>query len=245
MTAIRYNERTVLIILLLTVLSTSFAWAGDAAVRNVIGFSPDGRTFAFEQFGTQDGSGFPYAEIFIIDSQDDSWVPGTPVRKRLETENATVDQAREAARAEAQPILSTRQIGEPGDHLASNPRAELSADPHSVLVNAAHRFVPPAEDPVTFTLAEKPFASAECAKVTELPTKGFALKMERPGKPEIMLHDDTALPASRGCPLGYAIADVLAHEAGGHTTYAVLLHVASHGFEGPDSRFIAVTRRLP
>jgi DNA mismatch repair protein MutS len=34
-------------------------------------------------------------------------------------------------------------------------------------------------------------------------------------------------------------------ESGGRTTYAVLLHLRTVGFEGPDSRFLAVTRRLP
>ena len=41
--------------------------AGDSAERRAMGFSVDGRYFAFEQFGIQDGSGFPYADIFIVD----------------------------------------------------------------------------------------------------------------------------------------------------------------------------------
>ncbi len=69
--------------------------------------------------------------------------------------------------------------------------------------------------------------------------------MTRAGGGEVTLHDDERLPESRGCTLGYAIADVLRHEGGGKTTYAVLLHVSTVGFEGPDSRFIAVTHRLP
>lgn len=245
MIAIRHIERTVLIILLMLTLSNSNAWAGDYASRAPLGFSPDGRHFAFEQYGVQDGSGFPYAEIFIIDSQTDSWVPGTPVRKRLDDETATVAQAREAAMQEAQPILTQFAIGEPGDHLASSPRAELSADRQRVVVNAAHRFVPPSEQPVTFVLEEKPLASAECGNFTDQSVQGFTLTMQRGGEPPVTLHDDAALPSSRGCALGYGIADVFAHEAGGQTTYAVLLHVSMLGFEGPDSRFLAVTRRLP
>ena len=44
------------------------AEAGDYADRTILGFSPDGSTFAFEEFGVQDGSGFAYANIYMIDT---------------------------------------------------------------------------------------------------------------------------------------------------------------------------------
>jgi predicted secreted protein len=34
---------------------------------STIGYSPDGRYFAYEEFGTHDGSGAPFAEITIVD----------------------------------------------------------------------------------------------------------------------------------------------------------------------------------
>ena len=43
------------------------ALAGDRAVIDFIGYSADSRYFAFEEFGIQDGSGFPYSSIYIID----------------------------------------------------------------------------------------------------------------------------------------------------------------------------------
>jgi predicted secreted protein len=36
---------------------------GDYADRTILGFSPDGGIFAFEEFGVGDGSGYPYATI--------------------------------------------------------------------------------------------------------------------------------------------------------------------------------------
>ena len=83
MSASRHIRLFALSFLLFTVLSNSIAWAGDYASRHVIGFSADGRYFAFEQYGAQDGSGFPYAEIFIIDTQADSWVAGSPDSRLL------------------------------------------------------------------------------------------------------------------------------------------------------------------
>ena len=54
--------------------------AADGAQSRAIGFSPDGKYFAFEQYGVQDGSGFEYADIFVIELASDTWVKGTPVK---------------------------------------------------------------------------------------------------------------------------------------------------------------------
>ena len=36
------------------------AYSGDRASLNVIGFSPDGTAFAYEEYGIHDGSAVPY-----------------------------------------------------------------------------------------------------------------------------------------------------------------------------------------
>nr|WP_272210755.1 DUF2259 domain-containing protein [Marinicella sp. W31]MDC2876669.1 DUF2259 domain-containing protein [Marinicella sp. W31] len=46
-------------------LSASIATAGDFATFTPLGFSDDGSVFAFEEFGVEDGSGFPYSNIFL------------------------------------------------------------------------------------------------------------------------------------------------------------------------------------
>ena len=67
------------------------ASAGDFAERHIFGFSPDGSHFAFEEYGVQDGSGFPYSNIYIVDVANDSWLPGTPLRVRIDDESAGCD----------------------------------------------------------------------------------------------------------------------------------------------------------
>ena len=114
-------------------LAGSAALAGDYAELEALGFSPDGRTFAFEEYGIQDGSGFPYSNIYVIDTASDNWVAGTPIRVRNDNEATPLQQTRKTARAKAQPILQARQVGEPGNHVASNPPTEMSADPHRVV----------------------------------------------------------------------------------------------------------------
>ncbi len=53
------------------------AGASDVSQFAPIGFSEDGKIFAFEEFGVQDGSGFPYSSIFVIDLVRDAFVDGS------------------------------------------------------------------------------------------------------------------------------------------------------------------------
>ncbi|MEJ8572682.1 DUF2259 domain-containing protein [Microbaculum marinum] len=63
------------------------ALAGDLARLEVLGFGSEGKYVAFEEYGVQDGSGFPYSTIYIVDTDTDSWLPDTPVRIVVEEEN--------------------------------------------------------------------------------------------------------------------------------------------------------------
>ena len=57
------------------------ARAGDGSAINVLGFSADGRYFAFEQYGEQDGSGSLYSTITAIEIAGDRLVKGMPVSR--------------------------------------------------------------------------------------------------------------------------------------------------------------------
>ena len=49
------------------------AFAGDRALVDIIGYSENANYFAFEEFGIQDGSGFAYSNIYVVDLETDSW----------------------------------------------------------------------------------------------------------------------------------------------------------------------------
>jgi len=85
--------------------------AGDFADRALLGFSPDGRYFAFEEYGIQDGSGFPYSNIFLIDTTTDEWVTGTPIRVLTEGESPPLSETRSESADRFHPYLVERQIG--------------------------------------------------------------------------------------------------------------------------------------
>ena len=77
------------LLLLAGLLLSPVARAGDAAEFRAHGFSSDaqGRYFAFEEFGVQDGSGFPYSNIYNVDLEKDAWVDESPVRVTIKEEN--------------------------------------------------------------------------------------------------------------------------------------------------------------
>lgn len=233
------------ILLLMTVCGSTPVSAGDFAERNIIGFSPDGGIFAFEQYGTHDGSGFPYSEIFVNDTKRDKWVANTPIRLRIDDEAATVAQARQQASTQATPVVTNLNVTKPGRLLAHNPPSELSADPHALTVNAVQT-VPPSEEPWHFTLEEIPLQASHCPDLGGETLQGFRLQVRQGDGPATVWHADAAIPESRKCPLRYAISDVIIADLdGGPRVFAVLISVFSIGFEGPDRRFIAITRHAP
>jgi len=222
------------------------AYAGDAAELNVLGFSPEGKIFAFEEYGVQDGSGFPYANRFYIDTATDRFVPGSPVRIRLDDEQATEQDARDKAAALGQNIIADSTLTY--DHLAAfNPLTEESADPHRLVANPAPVF-PPIAASIGLRLEEisLPVPSG-CAGVAG-PIKGFKLVQFAPATNTDLktLHTDKSIPSSRNCPLGYRLTGLyikLGPDAASGQ-FALVIAVRSVGFEGPDHRYIAVPGQL-
>jgi len=53
-----------------------FLWAGDTASFVDLGFSPDGKIYAFAQYGVQSGDLRPWAELCIVDVPANNFVSG-------------------------------------------------------------------------------------------------------------------------------------------------------------------------
>lgn len=235
--------RTAIIAALLAILATS-ARAGDVAELNVLGFSPDGKIFAFEEYGVFDGSGFPYANRFYIDTANDHFLPGTPIRARLEEETATVEQARHMARRDGEKVIGDAVLSQNRGFAAGvNTVTEYSADPFRMAVNP-RPIIHPVDDPLEIRLEEVPLSAPEnCLAFGE--HVGFRLIRIGAGDGAVtrVLHEDRSTPASRGCPNGYRIGGIQTfHPAAGEPVYAVLIAVSTYGFEGPDYRWMAVVQ---
>jgi predicted secreted protein len=226
------------------------AFAGDAANIRVIGFSSDGATFAFEQFGIQDGSGFPYAERVYINAKTDAFLPGTPVRVSLEDESRTIAEARADARVKAEAatgIADTAFEGGQSELLAFNPLTESGPDKLRLAFHDSV-FAATREPPRTVELAiTKEPAGENCyGFATEQARFTLSLSdMATPDAAPVVLHEDAAVPASRKCPTGYSIGGVVRTAGPDGAKLAVLVIVESIGFEGPDHRWIAVVKEDP
>ena len=70
-------------IILLTCVSA--LWAGDSAVFVDLGFSSDGRTYMFGQYGVLSPSLKPWAELYVVDVASNSFVPNGRVNTTQDT----------------------------------------------------------------------------------------------------------------------------------------------------------------
>jgi predicted secreted protein len=224
------------------------ARAGDAAERTILGFSPDGRYFAFEQYGIQDGSGFPYSEIFLIDLNTDSWVEGTPVRIRLEDDSQSLETARRQALVAARSFLDKARVTDNARILASNVLYETVDDPRRMSFRTFYapfgHLEPGETDDAQFSLLLEEFvlpAPKDCP-AGDTPLAGFVLKAKHGSGAFEEIYRDREIPASRRCPLKYSLSDAVCLPAadGGIQRLVVLVNVFAYGFEGPDRRFVAV-----
>jgi predicted secreted protein len=237
--------RQAIAILLLFLASPPWAHAGDTASVEILGFSQDGKTFAFEEYGIQEGSGFPYANRYYIDTDTDEFLPGTPILVRLDNEEAKLETARSQAQALGEQIMQDSVLAtHRGETVGMNPLTELNADPFRMVVNP--RTVLPQIDPtVEFRLEEIPLAAPQGCE-SQGPAAGFRLLRidARNHGGTKLLHEDARIPKSRNCPNGYRIGAVQTYFGSGRPAFAVLIAVRQYGFEGPDFRWIAVTGRL-
>jgi predicted secreted protein len=238
-----------LIAFLLLALGAHAARAADAAERDILGFSPDGRYFAFEQFGVQDGSGFPYSEIFMIDLENDKWMEGTPIRVRLDDETQSLPAARRQAREAAQSLLKSAKIEDNARVLATNPLYQQMADAKELRFRTYYTsfgHLEPIdseeEDIVSLKLEEIILPTPEGCPIGDTPMAGFVLTAKFGHEPYREAHRDSKIPSSRSCPLKYSLSDAVAFSGadGRSQRIVALVNVFSFGFEGPDRRFIAV-----
>lgn len=221
-------------------MASAPALAGDRALIDYFGYSPDGRYFAFEEFGVQDGSGFPYTTIYLIDLSADAWVAGSPYRVVLEDEESDVDDAREAAYEQAEAKLDEIEISEAAFALAVNGDGEPNADIGHELTFAQPGYgLSESLEPRRLSLQTFPLDSPEdCEGFIGEKAVGFALTLDG----EEIYRDAGPLPKSRGCTMGYKIYAVVRPPEWSLASGGTLAVISSYpfGFEGPDRRFLVV-----
>jgi predicted secreted protein len=235
--------------LALFAMATAAVRAADNVERAIIGFSSDGRYFAFEQYGVQDGSGFPFSEIFIVDLDANQWVKGSPLRAKVENDGAPVSAARAKSAKAAQALFKELKTTEPGEVLASQAPTQSSGDRHRLSFDPFYSSLP-SQPAGRFTLSLEllPFTAPENCYAEDGRQMGFKLIItDKDHNTSAEIHKDLAIPASRICPRDYDVADVIAYRSASSTgaRNVALIGVYMPGFEGLNRRLIAVPFTLP
>jgi len=226
--------------------------AGDYSNLQFIGFSRDGKYLAFEEYGTGDASGYPFASVYFVDTQKNAFV-GKPFSLKIEKDGAT--EAAAVKRVEALAARKMRQLkierGNTGKLVVAHLLTDWTYEDSFVRSEGKQEKVklndymnpnsPNQYEYYELTLNSIPTNSKSCEQYDntyyslELTLDHF-MKGEKDVKTEV-LQKDAALPAGRGCPYGYRIESVYSYQG----KIAVFLNVFSQGWEGPDMRYMVVT----
>ncbi len=221
------------------------ARAGDFAQPAIIGYSTDLRYFAFEEYGIEDASGFPYSSIYFVDLKNNSLVHGAVVHVRLDKEvdplPGKLVRARLLARQKGREWLDKLKIDWPAEILAYN------GDGGPDLEGGSLRFGTTGYNGAIigdYRLSLEMVASdtvLECEKWAISKPQGFVLTIVDYDFQKSEIYRDKTLPKSRNCPLYYKISGVFAPFLARDISDAVaLISVYSSGWEGEDRRFIVI-----
>lgn len=238
--------RKILILLAMLALVPT-ARAADSAHNRAIGYSQDGAFFAFEQYGVQDGSGFPFWEIHAIDLAADSWLPGTPVRIMIEDDGASLATARDRAHQAAAPVLQRFEAIQPSALLLANPATETLPDRTSARFDAYYNSLGPdagdsrqGRHEISVRAIHLPRPEGCTDPAVEPRGMEVILRNLGSGREKVIARD-AAIPASRHCPAFYDIDSVHAPASyGTGARHVALIGYYARGFEGWNRRVIAI-----
>jgi predicted secreted protein len=209
---------------------------GDQAHLAIIGFAKDGSAFAFEQFGWQNNSTFPFSELSVIETSTGKFFAGMPFQSAIAVRGAVLQTARLMVYAAARPVLDQRGITEPGVIAG-----RASGDPNDKTA-LTMSFDAPTLGPVTITVAATSVKSVGC-EAADVKVKALALRLvDAKGALIRNLFLERAPPTDRLCPTGYGIAEVRYFPRKDKPPIlAIIIGFDRPAFGGLDRRYMGVT----
>jgi predicted secreted protein len=213
------------------------AQAASAVEIKVLGFSADGRYFAFEQKGTEGAA--TYSLITPIEVESNRTIKGPQIsystddRKRATAVRRANNRVMRKLKVALKGMMSISTSGLPAEPFED---ASLKS-----LALPAGWFGPES----WLVLRELKLVTQRCGKSTTNPT-GFGLSLQRKAKPDIRLSQDVIIPSARGCPTHYRIAEAHALKLkDGDVVLAAIIQYVTSGSGVPEEPFTAVTARIP
>lgn len=210
-------------------LLNPLAFAGDKATFQFLGFSQDGQFLAFSQEGVEDGSGFFYGEMYVIDVKKNNYAKTLSIKQQDDFGSSEeYTEFKKKWEKERTSLISKFNI------ILSNQKTYLKPQDSQ-------------KKQMDFTYQNKKYQLSLKLSVFEKncfdmgnDSKTIDLRVWQ-GQKEIILQKDKRLPKSRGCAFDYQIAHVWLYQ----NSIAVALKVKRVGFEGPDTRWMMVSGQLP
>lgn len=213
-------------------LAAANADAGDLYNFRSLGFSNDGRYYAFVQSVVQDGSGFPSAEAAVIEVATNSMVKRKHVV--LEGDNATETQATTKAITGVDLAGYGINGNNKGETLLVRELSDRSRYADTVFGANYYR-------DYSLTAESIPEANPNDHCLSE--DRGNLLKLTLTGNTanplNLVMQQDSKLPAARECAFKYEVRRVILSD----DKLVVIVSYHSNGFEGADIRFMAVTAK--
>jgi len=234
-------QKAIAAVAFLLVLAAFPALAGDRHLVQPLGYSEDGRYFAFEEFGGEGDGSVAMARISIIDVTSDTQTPGSPFAAEG-NEDDTLAGVRRKVAAEAASQLAALKISAPAQLVS------MVGDGVAGANGFALRFGAPGsgygaevygDRLLTLEVFETDDRSRPICEPSGARPKGFALAIAEAGIPR-EIYRDTRVPQSRGCVLDYRLYGVVLPYNQDLSKAVALVSVLTPGFEGYVRGFIAV-----
>lgn len=227
------------------------ATAGDASEFRNLGFSTDGKYYAFVQYGTYDGWGAGYAKIDVIDVASNNLIKRVLVNDEDMVDDPTMTQEEIIQKAMTEAKLSS-QYGISGSNmgntLISRPNTDFSNYLNTVFSREYWAQGGASTTVLTYKLDLKEVpAPVEAGNNDWCWTDSNMIELSMSWDDNYdgvfetqTLQKDTRQPKSRACSYAYSVQYVVADKDG----VAVALRYQGPGFEGPDYRYIVVTGKF-
>lgn len=228
------------VMMVLSATTAQRAAAADADRFAVIGFNDSASVFVFEVFGTFDALGGGFSTIYFIDTLNDTWLQGTPVRTAVgdgdpELETITLAEIRDRNTDVAAPVIAALGPFDPGRVVASRGFGQLGVNPKML----AWRFpyyaeLPGMMDEVWELRIEELPMDVERPLWATGPCMGYAIILNGSD-----IHRDSRIPRSRGqCPQAYDLDAVICDVR--LSVCMAMIAVYNRGFEGLNRSYIAM-----
>ena len=223
----------------LVALSASASFAADAMEYKTLGFSKDGRYFAFVETVIQDGSGFPEATATVVDVRQNKLLKFE--RAVIQDENGDLKKALKQAIDKINPGQYGIDSKIKGETLWIRMPTDLSPvdlSPRFSTYYGVDGGASAVWPRLRLDVSEKAAGNfEECYEFEGAYLKVTLHNESQDGVRDLVLQEDKKLPKSRQCSSAYQPRQIIEYKG----AIVVVIRSQSPGFEGPDYNHMVVT----